>query len=385
MRPDVTGDKPLLYLYPGEVLVTPDPVVISTLLGSCVAVCLWDEQRKIGGMNHVVYPGTTDPAKLTTQYANAATFILYEELLKAGAGKKRLTARIFGGANRLILADSRRDSISAGPQNIEVTIKVLRKLNIPLINQDTGGSRGRKILFDVSSGKIFMEYLHGHEVFQQEIELTHGTLAPNVEPKASPATASVSLKPVHPYHLIAIGASTGGPDALLEVLKRLPDHLPGIVMSLHMPAGFTKEYARRLNQSSAIQVREAVHGEWIAPGTAWLAPGNRHLRVVHTDGKYKIELDDGPPVNHHRPSVNVMFESVAQVARHHAIGVILTGMGNDGAKGLLAMKQAGAKTIGQNEATCVVYGMPREAHACGAVDRELPLDQISSAIEGLMK
>ncbi|MGK5091124.1 chemotaxis protein CheB [Deltaproteobacteria bacterium TL4] len=378
--PDVPGAQPSLYLYPGEILVSQNPVVINTLLGSCVAVCLWDEQRKIGGMNHVVYPRSLEPSKLTTQYANVATFVLYDELLRAGAHKKGLTARIFGGANQRLPDDSLKDGISAGPQNVEITLKVLRKLNIPLIGQDTGGQRGRKILFDLQTGKILLEYLQGHEIFLQQFNLLKGVITAQTENEPNSALNSANLQPSSPYHLIAIGASTGGPEAILEVLKRLPDTLPGIVISLHMPVGFTKDYAARLNQMSGMQVREAVHGTWIAPGTAWLAPGNRHLRVVHSEGKYKIELSDDPPVSHHRPSVDVMFQSIAQAARQHAIGIILTGMGNDGTKGLLAMKKAGAKTIGQNEATCVVYGMPREAGACGAVDRMLPLDQIPSAL-----
>jgi len=180
--------------------------------------------------------------------------------------------------------------------------------------------------------------------------------------------------------LIAIGASTGGTEAIREVLVGFPADMPGIVIVQHMPESFTGSFARRLDGLSRIHVKEAVHNERILPGTAYLAPGHSHLSVRRSGGAYYTELAQTDPVNRHRPSVDVLFHSVATVAAQHAVGVILTGMGKDGALGMLAMRGAGAWTIAQDQASCVVYGMPREAVAAGAVDESLPLTAIAGRV-----
>jgi len=176
--------------------------------------------------------------------------------------------------------------------------------------------------------------------------------------------------------IVAVGASTGGTEALRECLEAMPPDAPGIVIVQHMPEGFTRAFANRLNESCAIEVKEAASGDRVIPGRALIAPGNHHMLLARNGAHYSVEVVDGPPVSRHRPSVDVLFRSVAKAAGPNAIGVILTGMGNDGAAGLLEMKQAGAATIAQDEATCVVFGMPKEAIACGAVDEILPLPQI---------
>jgi len=180
--------------------------------------------------------------------------------------------------------------------------------------------------------------------------------------------------------LIAIGASTGGTEALLHLFERMPPDCPGIVAVQHMPEGFTAAFARRLNNSCAIEVREAADGDPVIPGRAYIAPGNRHTLVRRMGPKYFLEVRDGALVSRHRPSVDVLFRSVAQAAGANAVGVLLTGMGNDGADGLLEMKRTNAFTIAQDEATCVVFGMPREAILCGAVSEVQPLHRISTAI-----
>ncbi len=180
--------------------------------------------------------------------------------------------------------------------------------------------------------------------------------------------------------IIAIGASTGGTEAIKEVLQALPQNMPGIVIAQHMPEAFTPSFAKRLDSLCALQVCEAQGGEKIEPGHAYLAPGHSHLLVKKVGASYFTELSKAAPVNRHRPSVDVLFQSVAATLRQHAIGVILTGMGKDGAQGLLDMHKAGAWTIGQNQETCVVYGMPREAAAIGALDEALPLNQIAAHI-----
>jgi len=176
--------------------------------------------------------------------------------------------------------------------------------------------------------------------------------------------------------IIAVGASTGGTEALLHLFERMPQDCPGIVAVQHMPEGFTAAFARRLNDNCVIEVREAADGDQLVPGCAYIAPGNRHTYVRRMGPRYFLEVRDGALVSRHRPSVNVLFRSVAQAAGPNAVGVLLTGMGDDGADGLLEMKRASAFTIAQDEATCVVFGMPREAILLGAADEVLPLHRI---------
>ncbi|WP_411676516.1 chemotaxis protein CheB [Caproicibacter sp.] len=180
--------------------------------------------------------------------------------------------------------------------------------------------------------------------------------------------------------VIVIGASTGGTDATAEIIKRLPNNLPGIVIVQHMPSGFTKMYAQRLNGLSGISVAEARDGDRVERGSALIAPGGLHLQLKKDAGGYYVKCVQGARVNGHCPSVGVLFDSAAKTAGREAIGVLLTGMGKDGAEGLLHMRQAGAYTIGQDEATCVVYGMPMAAYEIGAVVKQAPLQQIADLI-----
>jgi len=185
--------------------------------------------------------------------------------------------------------------------------------------------------------------------------------------------------------IIAIGASTGGTEALKVVLKQMPLNSPGIVIVQHMPPGFTEAFARRLNEICKIEVREARDKDPVLPGTALIAPGGLHMVVMRSGTRYYVKLKEGPLVNYQRPSVDVLFSSVAKAAGPKAIGVIMTGMGSDGARGLLEMKKAGAKTIAQDENTCVIFGMPKEALKLGAVDHVVPLEEIPSQILKLLK
>ncbi|EFK2652319.1 protein-glutamate methylesterase/protein glutamine deamidase [Escherichia coli] len=175
--------------------------------------------------------------------------------------------------------------------------------------------------------------------------------------------------------LIAIGASTGGTEAIRHVLQPLPLSSPALLITQHMPPGFTRSFADRLNKLCQIGVKEAE--ERVLPGHAYIAPGDRHMELARSGANYQIKIHDGPAVNRHRPSVDVLFHSVAKQAGRNAVGVILTGMGNDGAAGMLAMRQAGAWTLAQNEASCVVFGMPREAINMGGVCEVVDLSQVS--------
>lgn len=185
--------------------------------------------------------------------------------------------------------------------------------------------------------------------------------------------------------VIAIAASTGGPQALHEVLSGLPADTPGIVVVQHMPAGFTTAFAKHLDERCEIAVREAEAGDEVEDGLALIAPGGRHLSLKRSRTGFAVAITDGDLVSRHRPSADVLFRSVAEQVGVEALGVILTGMGDDGAEGLVAMKAAGAATVAQDEATCVVYGMPKEAIARGAVDVVLPLSQIPDCLTGWTK
>lgn len=184
--------------------------------------------------------------------------------------------------------------------------------------------------------------------------------------------------------LVLIGASTGGTEAIRTVLEPLPPNSPAILIAQHMPGGFTRSFAARLDRLCRVTVKEAEHGERILPGHVYIAPGEAHLKVAKSGANYVAALDYGEPVNRHRPSVDVLFDSAAQQAGRNAVGVILTGMGKDGAAGLLHMRQAGSATLAQNEATCVVYGMPREAAQLDAAEEILPLDEIAPRIMELV-
>ncbi len=203
------------------------------------------------------------------------------------------------------------------------------------------------------------------------------TSTPNGQLKARPA----SYSRVSTEKLIAIGASTGGTEAIREVLARLPADSPAVLITQHMPPGFTRSFAQRLDALCRITVSEAEDGERVLPGHAYIAPGGRHMRLARSGSNYVVALDDGEPVNRHRPSVEVLFRSVAVNAGPNALGVMLTGMGKDGAAAMLEMKRAGAFTIAQDEASCVVFGMPREAIALGAVDEVLPVARIAERLQ----
>jgi two-component system chemotaxis response regulator CheB len=190
-----------------------------------------------------------------------------------------------------------------------------------------------------------------------------------------PGTASAAGEP-----LIVIGASTGGTEAIRELLERMPENAPPILVAQHMPEGFTRSFAARLDSLCRIEVKEAEHGERVLPGRAYIAPGHSHLRVRRRGPEYVAELCRSAPVNRHRPSVDVLFRSAAASAGEKVLAVILTGMGKDGAAGMLELRRAGAHTYAQDESSCVVYGMPKEAVALGGVDEVLPLDGIAGAV-----
>ena len=180
--------------------------------------------------------------------------------------------------------------------------------------------------------------------------------------------------------VVVVGASTGGTEALRIFLEAMPQDTPGIVIVQHMPEGFTRAFAKRIDTLCSIRVKEAANGDTVLRGQALIAPGNHHTMLKRSGARYFVEVKEGPLVSRHRPSVDVLFRSTARYAGKNAVGVILTGMGDDGSRGMLEMKQAGACTIAQDEASCVVYGMPKEAVKLGAVDKILPLNKIAPEV-----
>ena len=205
---------------------------------------------------------------------------------------------------------------------------------------------------------------------------------PRAQPRAAGARglAAVSNRSVSTEKLIIVGASTGGTEAIKEFLIDLPSDCPGILITQHMPEVFTKSFAARLDSLCRISVKEAEDGERVLPGHAYVAPGNWHLLLRRSGANYVTQLSDGPPVNRHRPSVDVLFRSAAEHAGRNVLGVILTGMGKDGALGMLAMKEAGAYNFAQDEASCVVFGMPKEAIAAGGTDEVVPIHDMARCV-----
>lgn len=194
----------------------------------------------------------------------------------------------------------------------------------------------------------------------------------------SPRRANAMIKTTE--NIVAIGASTGGTEALREFLEDLPIDSPGVVIVQHMPENFTKAFAQRLNGICAIDIKEAENGDSILRGRVLIAPGNKHMIIQRSGARYYVDIKDGPLVCRHRPSVDVLFRSAAKSAGNNVLGIIMTGMGDDGAKGMLEMKEAGAYNIAQDEASCVVFGMPNEAIKLGAVDEVLPLSTIAKKV-----
>jgi len=264
---------------------------------------------------------------------------------------------------------------SLAPKTSDNAIKAMMLGAVEIVNKtgsqyslpDVAGSLVRAIR-NAAGAKVFARGVQSGAAAAREVKPQFTAISEN----------DIKLQTTH--KIIAIGASTGGTQATEAVLKALPLSSPAIIIVQHMPEGFTNFYARRLNEVCAIEVREAKDDDYLVPGMALLAPGGKHM-VLHKSGaRYFVKLKEGPAVHHQKPSVDVLFQSVARSAGKNAVGVILTGMGSDGAAGLLEMKKNGAHTIAQDEKTCVVFGMPKEAINAGAVDETLSIDDIARAM-----
>src|SRR3989338_292274 len=272
----------------------------------------------------------------------------------------------------------------------EVTLKALELGAVDFVSKPKiGVVDGLRQLSDDITDKIRVaSKARIHRLTPAATPAAAATPAPGqrVAPNATTTTAkplntgSYSLGRLSTEKLIFIGASTGGTEATKEVLVTLPADSPGVIITQHMPPGFTRNYAARLDGLCKIRVKEASDGERILPGHAYIAPGGLHLSVERSGANYIARVQDGDPVNRHKPSVEVLFKSAARVAGPNAIGIMLTGMGGDGAKAMREMRDAGAYCVAQDEASCVVFGMPREAIAAGAVQEVLPLNKIAQHV-----
>lgn len=250
-------------------------------------------------------------------------------------------------------------------------VEIMGKPSGPYSIGELGNALAEKIRIAASS-KVITRHMTA-------VESSDGASHRSVAHEASPSSV-VSVRETKPYGLVAIGASTGGVEAIGRVLTALPAQIPPILITQHMPPIFTAQFAERLNACCAFEVKEAEPGDEVMPGRALIAPGDFHMQVVRTKRGMRVELDQGPAVCYQRPAVDVMFASVARESPGGSLGILLTGMGSDGARGLLAMRRAGNRTIAQDEGSCVVFGMPREAIRAGAVEDTFPLEKMAQVI-----
>lgn len=270
--------------------------------------------------------------------------------------------------------------------------KLMKHYPLPVIIVSSLSTKGSKLAMEALSigaleviSKPNEAYSVGDMSVQlaEKIRAVHGAKLTKREvnnpPQSTLALAETTNK------IIAIGASTGGTEAIKKVLSQMPKNSPGMVVVQHMPARFTTSFAERLNELCDVNVREAQNGDTVTHGTVLIAPGNYHMLLRRSGARYYVEVKTGPLVHYQRPAVDILFRSVARYAGANALGIILTGMGKDGAQGLLEMKNAGALTIGQNESSCVVYGMPKEAKQIGAVDYVEDIYRIAEKSCSLLK
>ena len=243
------------------------------------------------------------------------------------------------------------------------------------------------LLYTAPGGKVKVEVLLNNET----LWLTQKRMAAKaqVRPLETKLQSNQTVQVVKKHfrttdRIIAVGSSTGGTEALKEVVKRMPNNAPAMVVTQHLPVAFSSSFARHVNDSSEMNACIAQDGQLILPGNIYIAPGDHHLKVARDGARYICKLDDGPPVNRHKPSVEVLFRSIAENVGKNAIGVMLTGMGSDGAKAMLEMNEAGAINIVQDQASSIVWGMPGEAYKLGAAHHVLPLNQIAAQIIDLL-
>lgn len=531
-----------IFLHPGEIAFSSTESRIITILGSCIAVCIYDNKLKTGGMCHYYLPRSNDNISTSNKYGINAIPNLLKKFKVNGSNPSDLVAKIVGGAHVLDSIPKNKNVI--GPDNIKIAEELLEKFGIKIEAKSTGGYKGKKIRLYSDSGKVELQEFKGipdedliehpendeqlaqsssiknNSIFKKSPQQDYNKNTParrpqkgkkisvmviddsktmreilkrmiNIQPDMQvvqeaadaseaekllesnlpdvitldinmPGVDGVTLlkkymkkhpiptvmisaisfsesgpvfealehgafdymkkpafeeiescsselhdkiraafdskyieKKEHIHHsnekkeivqsssnltdyIVAIGASTGGTEAIKDILVQLPSNIPPIVITQHIPPVFSAAFADRLNQLCSFSVKEASNGDILKPGRAFVAPGGKHIKIITTGKQHKIELSEDPPVNRFRPSVDYMFDSIAKKSGPNVLAVLLTGMGSDGAKGLLDLKNKGAMTIAQDESTSIVYGMPKAAKDLGAAMKILPLDKIAS-------
>lgn len=333
----------------GEIYTTTSPEIISTILGSCVSVCIWSEGRCSGGMIHFALPDLSVTHNTTRSDYNFGDLAIKELITRLltheGVTLNDLKAKITGGSHALGVSE-------IGRLNVQIARDILAKMKIPVVSEDVGGPQGRKIFFYTRTGRLRVALLETSNAFH----------------------------PLAFRKILAIGASTGGTQAITNLLSQLPAQIPPVVIVQHIPPVFSEHFAKQLNELFSFEVKEACDGDELLKNRVLIAPGGKHMEIFQKEGAYRVKIYEGEKVNGHCPSVDVMFSSLARLKGTELLGVILTGMGHDGCEGLLSMKRRGAVTIAQDEATSVVYGMPKAAADINAVEHVLPLHEMGAVI-----
>lgn len=343
-----------------QLILSADPIRVSTVLGSCISTCIYSKKHQVGGITHFALPIAPKdvPEEEVFRYGNLAVPYLIEELIKLCTGSvSDLEAKIVGGANN----EQHTMQPSIGNQNVEIAEQILKSYNIPIVGESVGGPWGKKLIFDSPSGRV------------QVMDLVKDV-------KTNKTSSSLKTN-----HLLCIGASTGGTEAIREVITSLPDQIPPTLVVQHIPAGFSKPFAERLNSLCAFEVKEAEDMDEVRPSRVLIAPGGMQMKIQRFPDGLRVRVLDEAPMSRHKPSVDYLFNSVVKEVGGKCLGVILTGMGADGSKGLKAMKSAGAYTIAQDEESSIVFGMPKSAIECGAISKVLPLNKISQEILNKLK
>jgi chemotaxis response regulator CheB len=339
----------------GEMGIGLNGETFQAILGSCVAVCIHDRKLKIGGIIHYLLPNRSvshpdlDLHRNPLNFGDLAIELLLKELKRHGSARRDLQVFILGGGRNSAIRSS---ELQVGPQNILTARAVLRSFGLS-IQKELLDLESTFLRFNTATGEVFVE--------RPAIKLT-GVTNPMV-------------------NLIVIGASTGGVEALRYIFQKLPAQTPPIVIVQHIPATFSGPFSESLNRDSKVRVVEASDGDILRSNTAYIAPGDRQMKLHERNGKLLIQITDDPPVNRFKPSVDYLFHSIAPLAvAKKTKAALLTGMGEDGARGLLALRKAGALTVAQDEKSSVVYGMPKAALELHAAQEVLSLSEIALSL-----
>lgn len=351
----------------GQLAFARQPAEISATVDHSVVVAVWDRTQRKGGACHFHLPSISEvPSDATNDYGNYALTNLLRQCKAAGSRSQDLVFKMVGGAD----SSPSDTEENIGAANVQSAREMLNKFGFKVEAASVGGHRDKKLQFNTTTGRL--------RVRSDELKSS--------EDQDAAGKAMILCPPEKcERSLVVIGASTGGTDAVRTVLTSFGPTIPPIVITIHIAENFSRDYADRLNSICRFSVKEATDGAPVTPGTVYIAPGGRHMKLIQLGDRINIRLTDDPPVNRFKPSVDYLYESVLDIKGRHIVPVLLTGMGEDGAAGLLKLNKRGITTIVQDEKTCVVYGMPKAAVDLGAADKVLPLKSIAPAICGQLR